>query len=64
MKLASYFSLPSVRHYLIIDADKRVVIHHRRDEEGRIGVQVLREGPLTLDPPGLTIVVQDILSGL
>ena len=30
-----YFSLPSVRHYLIVDTDKQVVIHHRRDEEGR-----------------------------
>ena len=60
LKLASYFSLPSVRHYLIIDTDKRVVIHHRRDEEDQIGVRILRNGALTLDPPGLTIEVQDI----
>ena len=33
-KLAGYFSLPSVRHYLILDTDKRLVIHHRRDDEG------------------------------
>ena len=64
VKLASYFSLPSVRHYLIVDTDKRVVIHHRRDEEGQIGVRVLHDGPLTLDPPGLTIEVQDIFGGL
>jgi Uma2 family endonuclease len=63
VKLASYFSLPSVRHYLIVDTDKRVVIHHRRDEEGRIGVRILREGPLTLDPPGLSVEVQDIFVG-
>ena len=36
VKLASYFLLPSVRHYLIVDTDKRVVIHHRRGDEGRI----------------------------
>jgi Uma2 family endonuclease len=64
VKLASYFSLPSVRHYLIVDADKRVVIHNRRDEEGQIGVRILRDGPLTLEPPGLTIEVQDIFVGL
>jgi Uma2 family endonuclease len=64
VKLASYFSLPSVRHYLIVDTDKRVVIHHRRDEEDRIGVRVLHDGPLTLDPPGLTIEVQGIFVGL
>ena len=64
VKLASYFSLPSVRHYLIVDTDKRVVIHHRRDEEGQIGVRIFHDGPLTLDPPGLTIEVQDIFVGL
>jgi Uma2 family endonuclease len=64
VKLASYFSLPSVRHYLIVDTDKRVVIHHHRGEEGLIGVQVLYEGSLTLDPPGLVINVRDIFSGL
>jgi Uma2 family endonuclease len=63
-KLASYFSLPSVRHYLIVDTDKRVVIHHHRGEEGRIEVQVLHDGPLTLDPPGLALDVQDIFAGL
>jgi Uma2 family endonuclease len=65
VKLASYFSLPSVRHYLIIDTDKHVVIHHQRDEEGQIGVRVvLRDGSLTLDPPGLAIDIRDIFDGL
>ncbi|CAN5782465.1 Uma2 family endonuclease [soil metagenome] len=63
-KLASYLSLPSVRHYLIVDTDKRVVIHHRRSNEGPIGVHILHDGPLTLDPPGLAIDVQDIFYGL
>ena len=62
VKLARYFSLPSVRHYLIVDTDQRVVIHHRRDEAGPIGVQIINDGPLTLDPPGLTIEVRDIFS--
>ena len=44
VKLASYFSLPSVRHYLIVDTDKRVVIHHHRDNEGRIEVRIVHEG--------------------
>jgi hypothetical protein len=47
-------------HYLIVDTDKCIIIHHRRDEEGQIGVRVVHEGPLMLDPPGLTIEVQDI----
>ena len=64
VKLASYFSLPSVRHYLIVDTDRQVVIHHRRGDEGRIEVQVLHDGPLTLDPPGLAIDIRDIFDDL
>jgi Uma2 family endonuclease len=63
VKLAGYFSLPSLRHYLIIDTDKRVVIHHRRDAEGRIDVRIHHDGPLTLDPPGLAINIRDIFDG-
>jgi Uma2 family endonuclease len=59
-KLASYFSLPSVRHYLIVDTDKRVVIHHSRDDDGRIGATIVRDGHLTLDPPGLAIDTRDV----
>ena len=64
VKLAGYFALPSLRHYLIVDTDKRVVIHHRRGDEGRIEVRILREGELALDPPGLAIDVRDIFAGL
>ena len=64
VKLAGYFSMPSVRHYLIVDTDKHVVIHHRRDEEGQIGVRIVHDGPLTLDPPGLAIAIRDIFDGL
>lgn len=62
-KLAGYFSLQSVRHYLIADIDRQVVIHHHRDGEGRISVRILREGILALDPPGLTLAVQEIFAG-
>jgi Uma2 family endonuclease len=62
VKLASYLLLPSVRHYLIVDTDKRVVIHHRRGDEGRIQVEVLHDGSLTLDPPGLAIDILDIFA--
>ena len=64
VKLAGYFALASVRHYLIVDLDKRVVIHHHRDQDGAIGVRILHGGPLTLDPPGLEIEIGDIFSSL
>ena len=52
IKLDGYFSLPSVTHYLILDADRRVMIHHRRAEAGAIETRVLRDGLVLLDPPG------------
>jgi Uma2 family endonuclease len=52
VKLDGYFSLASVEHYLILDPDRRVMIHHRRGHAGAIETRVLREGVVALDPPG------------
>ena len=54
-KLADYFRLPSVHHYLIVRAEDRVIIHHARIADGSILTRILREGPIVLDPPGITI---------
>ena len=51
VKLDGYFSLPSVEHYLILDPDRRVMIHHKRGQ-GAIETRVLRDGLVRLDPPG------------
>ena len=64
VKLAGYSALPSVRHYLIVDIDMRVVIHHHRHDDGRIEARMLYDGPLTLDPPGLAIDVQGVFADL
>ena len=53
VKLDGYFSLPSVEHYLIVDADRRVMIYHKRGQAGAIETRVLRDGLVRLDPPGL-----------
>ena len=52
-KLEGYFTLPSVAHYLILDPDRRVAIHHKRGLDGAIETRILRDGALRLDPPGL-----------
>jgi Uma2 family endonuclease len=52
VKLDGYFSLGNVNHYLILDPDRRVMIHHRRAHAGAIETRVLREGKVTVDPPG------------
>lgn len=56
-KLADYFQIASILHYLIIDADKRRVIHHRRTEDGRIDTAIVTAGELVLDPPGLAVPI-------
>lgn len=53
-KLADYFQLPSVQHYLILFADRVRAIHHRRDGD-RIETRVLAAGDVVLEPPGITV---------
>jgi Uma2 family endonuclease len=58
-KLADYFRLPSLRHYLILKTENQTAIHHFRDEQGRIETRIVSRGPLALDPPGIEL--SDIL---
>ena len=57
-KLSGYFSLPSVHHYLILDADRRVAIHHKRGSGDAIETRVLTDGAVRLDPPGFEVAVE------
>lgn len=59
-KLADYFKLPSIRHYLIFRADRRAVTHHRRRDDGGIETRLAAEGRIALDPPGIEIVIEDV----
>jgi Uma2 family endonuclease len=58
-KLADYFRVASVQHYLIIGARRREVIHHRR-VGADIVTRVINIGAITLDPPGIEIDLADI----
>jgi Uma2 family endonuclease len=60
VKLADYFKVPSIQHYLIVRADRREVVHHRRRDGGSIETQALAEGTIDLSPPGFRITVHDI----
>lgn len=63
-KLAAYFQLPSVRHYLIFWADRPRAIHHRRrDENHGIETRIVTEGEIVLEPPGISIALADIYAG-
>jgi len=59
-KLIGYFKLPSVQHYLIIDPDACMIVHHARAVDGTISANKVTSGPVRLDPPGLSIDIADI----
>jgi len=59
-KLAGYFRLSSVRHYLLVRTEQRTVVHHRRDERGAIETRIVTSGALQLDPPGLALDLDQI----
>lgn len=59
-KLVEYFSIASIMHYLIVDPEKRAVIHHQRDG-AKIATAILTEGEVSLTPPGLQMSIADAL---
>lgn len=63
-KMVAYFRVPSVKHYLIFWAERPQVIHHRRrDDNEAIDTRVLTAGEIRLDPPGVSITVEEVYAG-
>jgi Uma2 family endonuclease len=58
-KIGEYFKVPSIMHYLICHADKKMVVHLRRGDS-QWNTTMVPGGMLTLDPPGVTINLDDI----
>jgi Uma2 family endonuclease len=59
-KLAGYFRVPSVAHYLIVDPMQPTVIHHARGTGDTIATRVVTEGSIVLDPPGIALSLAEI----
>jgi Uma2 family endonuclease len=59
-KLADYFSLPSLRHYLLVRTERQSVIHHRRADDGSIATRIIATGTIDLDPPGIAIELSEV----
>ena len=60
-KLIDYFSIPSIRHYLIVFSEKRVVVHHQRNGGDDITTRIAHDGDISLNPPGMTVLVAALL---
>jgi Uma2 family endonuclease len=58
--LVGYFQVPSIVHYLIVDPDNRLVIHHACGDGDVIATRIVTDGPLRLDPPGLELAVAEL----
>ena len=62
-KLADYFRVASIQHYLIVSARRREIIHHQRAGEAIVS-RIVNLGSIGLDPPGIAIDLAEIYAGL
>jgi Uma2 family endonuclease len=61
-KLADYFRLPSVTHYLIVDPDRPRIVHHARGTGDTILTRIVTDGSIELDPPGIELALSAVYS--
>ena len=59
-KLADYFRIESLRHYLIVRTEDRTAIHHARDEHGHILTRIIHDGKVDF---GTGLVLDGIFPG-
>jgi Uma2 family endonuclease len=58
-KLTGYFSVASIEHYLVVDAEDRLVVHYKRTAGREITARPASEHEtLDLTPPGLALSVR------
>ncbi|WP_428484522.1 Uma2 family endonuclease [Rhodopila sp.] len=57
-KLADYFRVPSIQHYLIVRVRRREIIHHARAGD-EIVSRTVNVGMIRLDPPGIVLDVAE-----
>jgi Uma2 family endonuclease len=59
-KLAEYFKVQTVMHYLIVWPKERMCYHHKRLSDGKVLTKIVRSGKVEFDPPGIVISFKDI----
>ena len=58
-KLAGYFRLATVQHYLIVNTRRQEVVHHRGDGDAIVS-RVINIGMIDLDPPGIRVDIAEL----
>jgi len=61
-KLADYFRVTSLSHYVIVDLTRRHVVHYRRQSDGSVTVVVVNGGEVRFDPPGISVSVSSFFA--
>jgi Uma2 family endonuclease len=61
-KLADYFRVPSIQHYLVVRSRRQEIIHHRRSGDAIVSRSV-NVGAIRLDPPGIVLDVAEVYAG-
>jgi Uma2 family endonuclease len=59
-KVEFYSGIASIRHYLVIEQDQRRVVYHGRGPGGGLEPHILRQGSISLDPPGIALALADL----
>jgi Uma2 family endonuclease len=62
-KLTGYFRVPSIRHYLVVLTERRMVVHHARRDDGGIETRMVASGRIEMEPPGIAITVEELFEG-
>ena len=62
-KLADYFRVPSIQHYLIVRARRREIVHHYRSGDGIVS-RIVNLGSIRLDPPGIVLDIGEVYAGV
>ena len=62
-KLADYFRVPSIQHYLVVRSRRQEIIHHARRAGQEIVSRAVNVGVIRLDPPGIILDVAEIYAG-
>jgi len=63
-KLADCFRVPSVQHCLVVSARRHEAVHHARRDDGIETRVVTGGGNIALDPPGISVSLDDFYAGL
>jgi Uma2 family endonuclease len=59
-KVEFYGGIASIHHYLVIEQDRRRIVYHGRGASGGLEPRILREGSVTLDPPGIVLALDEL----